>query len=255
MSRRPPPVPEGDLDRRLGRMAPGGRMWSEAPIPRTVPRRLPRAVGESTAVPYAYAARDYGDWNPTPDTADIAVTNLDGTIGLAVLLGVSVGMNAWGTPSVFGSSNTATLVASGSGGSLRWSLWTLAWEAGIYGVSIPATASGSESNARGLVWAFGFTGNAGALAHSVSTGTTSGTVAWEAPDGGWSEPWQVMGLGPESPPGLAELPWAHDRLDTYNGSTQLTMNNTATDGVQTGSESATGAATMRFLSFALGFTA
>jgi hypothetical protein len=43
MSLRPRPAPTSDLEADLGRMAPGGRRWSESPIPRVAHRRPPRA--------------------------------------------------------------------------------------------------------------------------------------------------------------------------------------------------------------------
>lgn len=69
MSRRPPQPP--GLDFRLARMAPGGALWSEAPIRRARRRRLlaMTSVGPAPVVPLLW--QDYPDtytWDQHPDT-------------------------------------------------------------------------------------------------------------------------------------------------------------------------------------------
>jgi hypothetical protein len=50
VSRRPPPVRGERMGLAVSRMAPGGRMWSESPIPRTAIRKV-RAAGATAPPP------------------------------------------------------------------------------------------------------------------------------------------------------------------------------------------------------------
>lgn len=67
MSRRPPRPAEADVDFRLGRMAPGGVLWSEAPIRRTRGRRL---LAMASAGPPPVVTLRWRDYPPDYRWAD-----------------------------------------------------------------------------------------------------------------------------------------------------------------------------------------
>lgn len=192
MGRRPiTPSIEGINLFRQQRMAPGGRRWSESPIPDPAYRR-PRAGGASVT-PGSYVGRDTQTvnlgWASVPELVFDAFPLLAGDL-LVALVGSGWNGGAWGP--VAGFTTLAERDVSAAVGGLAWWSGFRTVAADGETVTIPRPQyDGELSTADNVLFAAWVFRGVSGVVPSVSVSTDVATsIPWEVPGGG-THVWQA----------------------------------------------------------------
>lgn len=182
MSIRPRNMAAARLARAQARMAPGGRRWSESPIPRPGTVRRARAVGMPTPPSAGYEGGNSGSLATTSATSLTMDSSAaaDGQVAIVVAHAADVVVSA---PSGW------TVVASGTSGDLSYVIaWTT--ESGSTDYTLTATGTGYDpSTYYGHIaytlshWTVDTTVE---VVASVSTATGAGSFAPIYPSHSWA---------------------------------------------------------------------